>query len=466
MKSMIPFWCLSVAVLGPLILAAQNVSGPGGKLAYVRGGDIWVKTLPDGESREISQGGAAADPQWSSSGEWLSYSQKGKLVVVPANGDREKALTFEPTVYVRSATMTWSPSQEEFAFIDQEGLWVVRLGENGPLRRLVLSHSVVGKITGFQWSPGGDRFAVSVTARLPGLPEGRVGRLWRVNADGSQAQQIFSAREPEEMAGGDLSVAGWSSDGQRILIWLFHEFSPSLVADGAPLGTVPANGGPARTLTQDVLVHPDSLAISPRKPEVVAVSGWSRESWTSKRLMLADIDSGLSTPLTDAKATEASRPPIHGYASSGPLIGAKSAVASPAWSPDGTWIAYVSGPDIGNVGGGEQAKKGLAQRRIWIMTADGTQARQLTSDPQYRDEYPLWSHDGRYVLFIRMDEQGETSIWSLDLNNGALRKLVDDIVGPERPAAGVAAISIQGRDNWFGYYGHIGWSRLMAWHQE
>src|SRR6187402_3827857 len=58
--------------------------------------------------------------------------------------------------------------------------------------------------------------------------------------------------------------------------------------------------------------------------------------------------------------------------SSGPL--------SPAWSPDGRWIAFSMRGDI------------------WKMPADGGQAIAITSGPAYYFE-PAWSPDGARIAF-------------------------------------------------------------------
>jgi Tol biopolymer transport system component len=176
------------------------------------------------------------------------------------------------------------------------------------------------------------------------------------------------------------------------------------------------------------------VSISPRRRELLLISGGLRTAWANKRMALADPATGSLTTLTDAKL----------------------AIVSVAWSPDGSRIAYASGPGFIQVGGGEAAEKTLAQRRIWIMNADGTQARQLTFDPRYRDEYPLWSQDGRYILFTRMTQQGEVSIWSINVNEGAQQEIVSGLSAPGPINPGT----------WFGYYGFIDWRWLIALHQD
>ena len=61
-------------------------------------------------------------------------------------------------------------------------------------------------------------------------------------------------------------------------------------------------------------------------------------------------------------------------------------VSTPAWSPDGRTIVFVSGRD----GNGE----------VYAMDADGTSPRNLTQDPA-QDVHPAWSPDGRRIAFVR-----------------------------------------------------------------
>jgi Tol biopolymer transport system component len=59
---------------------------------------------------------------------------------------------------------------------------------------------------------------------------------------------------------------------------------------------------------------------------------------------------------------------------------------SPAWSPDGKWIAF--------------SRDGSGSDPIWMMRADGSHKRRLTS-PRLADYDPAWSPDGTRIAFTR-----------------------------------------------------------------
>ncbi len=84
-----------------------------------------------------------------------------------------------------------------------------------------------------------------------------------------------------------------------------------------------------------------------------------------------------------------------------------------AWSPDGEWIAFRRKELIG-----PQATLGA---QLWLMRADGSQARALTRDPAFDHGQLSWSPDGRYLLFQKLPLKGPDvtiSVWLLDVQSG------------------------------------------------
>lgn len=88
-----------------------------------------------------------------------------------------------------------------------------------------------------------------------------------------------------------------------------------------------------------------------------------------------------------------------------------------AFSPDGQWLAFGRAPATSHA------------RQLWVMRADGTDARPLTSDPAISHGPPSWSPDGQYLLFQRHqpgDPPDVTSVWMIEVATGQETAITDD----------------------------------------
>jgi len=253
--------------------------------------------------------------------------------------------------------------------------------------------------------------------------------IWSVETQyGSEPVELYAIPGPPQDG---LILAGWAAGepSPSLLFWRDPLFSASAAADGLPLLRLPLDGGEPLEVADFTLLHPDFWSGSPTGRQIALTAGAGRETWTNKRIVLVNLETGDREYLTDE--TESA--------------------FSPVFSPDGRRIAYVAAPDVGHVWGGDEAEAGMAQRRIGVMNADGSDRRWLTEDPAYRDERPLWSADGTHLLFARLDGEGGISLWLVDAAGGAPRRVVDGLTPSPQ---------------WFGYYGHIAWDDLFDWWRE
>ncbi|MBI3799569.1 MAG: PD40 domain-containing protein [Deltaproteobacteria bacterium] len=459
---------ISVLLL-PLVLPIANSgalaqkearSHPLGMLAYLKGGNLCIKELPDGQPQQLTTDGRSPSFRWAPSGQWLAYVKDDGFWVVRPSGANAKALS--PSAPVNS--FIWAPSSEWVAYVKDDRVWVVR-----PSGANAKALSAGAKVHTFAWSPvsntlaymthtGSVHVAKADEWRERGLvvgneseerlgffglawspdeqwliyvqeemakekqpPDNRYVSLWRIRADGSNPTELFNTAS----APGGLMVAGWSPDSQYILLQPWPLFSMSLLADGTSLLALLTSGGRPKKLVESMLTNNDFLAWAPDGKLLAVTAGGGRETWSHKRIAIVELTNGTLTYLTDEK----------------------TAAFSPAWSPDGHQIAYVAAPDIGFVGGGEEAKVAMAKRRIWVMNRDGSEKRPLTHDAAYRDERPLWSADSSHILFARMDQQGRASLWLMRDNGSEVRQVADLSPAPDR----------------FGYYGYISWDGYFNW---
>ena len=89
----------------------------------------------------------------------------------------------------------------------------------------------------------------------------------------------------------------------------------------------------------------------------------------------------------------------------------------PAWSPDGTQIAYVS------------TASGAVD--LFVMDADGENSQQLTVDSQ-RVSSPRWSQDGTMIVFSG-GEPTSPNLYVYHMESGEVRQLTESNMADEEP---------------------------------
>jgi hypothetical protein len=209
--------------------------------------------------------------------------------------------------------------------------------------------------------------------------------LWRVGVDG--------ATQPERLELAGAAVAPATAGSRDRLAFA------RLTGDADVYRFEP--GGTPRPLVHSTLLE-RLPSLSPDGRRIAYQAGDQRgfDIW------LADADG--------SNATRLSRGPE-------PLKG------SPAWSPDGLWVAYdVRGDD--------------AQRDVWTIGVDGSRQRRVTLSPA-NDIGPSWSRDGRFIYFSS-DRTGRFEAYRVPVGGG-----------PEEPVTrhgGVFAVeSADGRELYY-----------------
>jgi Tol biopolymer transport system component len=100
------------------------------------------------------------------------------------------------------------------------------------------------------------------------------------------------------------------------------------------------------------------------------------------------------------------------------LTDARGADSSPAWSPDGHLIAFMSDRD--------------GDLEVYVTTADGSDVRRLTTQPGV-DGYPTWSPDGGRIAFVS-DRDGAPRVWTMAADGSGPVRFLDEPAVPHRPS--------------------------------
>lgn len=109
------------------------------------------------------------------------------------------------------------------------------------------------------------------------------------------------------------------------------------------------------------------------------------------------------------------------------LISEPGVQETPDWSPDGEWITY----------GAMDANLPFFSLSIWVIRADGTDARRVTSGGF--DVEPVFSPDGTQIAFARIVDDGDedhpqvNSLHVVNTDGTGLRQVVAPRAGLEHP---------------------------------
>ena len=91
----------------------------------------------------------------------------------------------------------------------------------------------------------------------------------------------------------------------------------------------------------------------------------------------------------------------------------------PAWSPDSTQIAFASNRS--------------GSREIWIMNADGTNQRRVTSVGLGKS-FPAFSPDGRQFVFTSAPQSSSSNLFIINVDGTGLRQLTTGVFYDSRPS--------------------------------
>jgi dipeptidyl aminopeptidase/acylaminoacyl peptidase len=382
---------------GAIVAPRSCPPGNLGSLAFVRGGALRLLDFDGCRVRTLVRSGVRPPVALSASGRWVAFrggyvgSGGGRVLRLPGDA-------------------IWSPRGDVLAVVTKAG--GLDAGSAGGPLRLLLPQGWGASTAVF--SPDGARLAVSRTAA-----RGRVEEIWLVDVRSRSRRELF--REPRRM-GAPLLVEGFSPDGRRLLFWQDLDASASLLADGVPLLEIPTAGGEPRAVTRELYFR-------------------DYVTWCGGRLVYV-IDHGGRT-VTQGDGIAAAAAP--GWGSRTILVaGRRTSWTSPACGPNGQ-LAVAAGPS------GEDEPFGHEERSVWLVR--GETARRLTATVPPRgttDEWPSWSADGNWLLFVRTRFGGKGwpgTLFALDRAGGTL-------VGP--------IASVGATEN---YYGHYAWSSQLSWHR-
>ena len=262
----------------------------------------------------------------------------------------------------RDWTVSFSPDGDRLVFARSGQLFVIPVA-GGPLQALLPTPPRVGG-SRMEWSRSRDLIAFSGSTPEEGAS------IWLVEPDGSDLRRITSSELSQ-----DVMYPSWYPDGNALAVVDYQARGAPAVLKRIELGTLAVQEltNPDEIIAGKPSVSPDgrSIAFAGRRPGTPGGQSANR-IWILEGGQLRELDA------------EQGR--------------------TPAWSPDGDWVAFESNRGSPN---GHYA--------LFVAPAQGGVARQLTSF-EVNANHPAWSPDGRHIAFsVAPDLQNMWRIAVLDV---------------------------------------------------
>ncbi len=409
----------------------------GGTVVFVYAGDLWTVSAQGGEARRLtSSAGLETSPKFSPCGNWIAFSGEYDgnvdVYVMPARGGEPQRLTFHPGT---DRVIGWEPDGRRIRF--QTGrqshtgrdlkLFVVDR-DGGLPEPLMLPEAGLSS-----WSADGKRIAFNRITREE--------RTWK-RYKGGMAQDIWiydtarnDTRRVTDWVGTD-NFPMWhgesiyyTSDRQdgKLNIWAWHEPSdahrqitfhdvydvkfPSL-GQGS---IVYENGGWLYVLDlAEARPSPRRLKVGLRSDNV-----WARPAVRSVQDMLRDWDVApdgnrvVTSARGDIFSLPAEKGPVRNLTGT-PEVHERI----PAWSPDGTTLAYVSDRS--------------GEYELYLRPADGGGQERRLTDGLGGWIYGLtWSPDSKNLLV----SNAALDLLVVDAAKGTVKTIDQGVTGPITQAA-------------------------------
>lgn len=386
--------------------------------AIVTSSGLLVTSAHRGAAERVARG-PTANPEWSPDGQWLAYlapdgAHGQSLVVSRPDGSHRRVVARG-----ESLDFIWSPTADVLAVTSAAGgLAVVPV--DGPARWIVPRGHPVDS---FAWAPGGDAIALSEPAGSRGREDLSVLATGGRGLPSAPTGLLYIG--PVDTG---LLVASWWPDGRGVLVWEDRGYSYKAEQAGLPLFSL--HFGPhgaveaSRVTRHRIPVVLPWLAWSPSGAELAVVVGGGWLPWANKQVELCQMPAFSCRPVPTPAGTVS---------------------LDPAWSPDGTRLAFVVATASSRLPKGATVDEWYPTRRLYLASADGSDVTEVTGAGA-GVAAPTWVEGGTAIGYSTAD-----GVAVISSSGGHSRLVLSGLSGAESSGAGPDA------------FGKLPWQGVAAW---
>lgn len=426
---------------------------------------------PDGSNKkQLTQMGGSGYPAWSRDGSQIAFTSAGRgtpeIWAMDRDGANQRQLTAGPIP--GNFVPTWSPDGARIAFSSvrtgHPEIWV--MNSDGSNQQQLTATSTPGGSNAPFWYPDGSRIAFA-------SDRSGTTQILTMSPDGSDVRQLTT---PNGASFPDSNVPVVSPDGRSIAFWsgIEMQFGQVWVMDIDGSNRRVLSDCPPPTNCDNPAWSPDGREIlfetnrSGTRVETWVMNadgsdqrllfafpyGAGRLPWSSNRPSALEGRIAFADRLSGGVGPDINGSQIFTVQSDGSdreqLTNSPNGNVLPAWSPDGTSMAFVSArsgsPEIWTMAADGRAprqitfegghllpawspdgsKLGVVSSRsgrpqIYVMSASGTNVTQLTHEGS--NSVPAWSPDGRRIAFWSGNDRGFGQIWVMSADGSDKKQL-------------------------------------------